>query len=87
MADLSWLYVVDGQQYFLLNRFIVGDLILEYVDHDHAQVKLGDVLLKFQTAVDRQQNIKLILSSRKQRAIIERIPFLLVDRSALVIGK
>lgn len=51
MPNLSLAHLLNGQQQFFLNGFVVRDLVLGYVNHHDTDVKLGDVLLELQTAI------------------------------------
>jgi hypothetical protein len=53
VPNLSLAHVLNGQQQFFLNGFVVRDLVLGYVNYHHTYVKLGNVLLELQTAVYR----------------------------------
>jgi hypothetical protein len=75
--------LLDCKQQCFLNGFVVSDLVLRYVNHQNTDAKLGDVLLELQPAADRYQNVKLLLSNRKQRTVIQFVPFLLVN---LILG-
>jgi hypothetical protein len=57
------------------------------MDNKHADLVLGKVLLKFKTAVDSHENIKLLLREDQERPILQAIPALLVNRGGLVIDE
>ncbi len=87
MVNFAVTHLRDRPQQFLLEGFVVRDLILRCVNHHNTEATLGDILLELQPAVNRYQDIKLVLGDCKQCTVIQCVPFFLVNRSGLVFGE
>jgi hypothetical protein len=55
---------LNRRQQFLLDRSLMGHLVLGHMDDYQTDLKLGKVLLELNAAVDRQENVKLLLRDR-----------------------
>jgi len=63
------------------------DLILGHVSDDDPHFKPRDVLLVFDTAVNREQHVKLSLGQSQERTIVKPSPTTLVHCGGFVIAK
>jgi hypothetical protein len=78
---------LDGRQQFALKDPVMEDLVFRHVDDYNANLKLGEILLILQAAVNRPQYIEFRLGEHQKRPVFQRIPTTLVNGGNYMIGE
>lgn len=61
MDHLPGANALHSRDEFSLKNAVVSKLILRHMDHDYADLKLGEILLMLDSVVNRHKHIKIAL--------------------------
>jgi hypothetical protein len=87
MDHLAGARFLNREEQLFLKHPVMDQLVLRHVDYNDPYLELGEVLLEFQTAVDGEENIKLLLRQGKENVVFQGIPPFIVNRAGFVIAE